>query len=85
MGHRHYSKKEMFMKIKEMNFTTVSIATYGGIREAILIPIFYLLKKIRLCDYEMPSYFLEQIDKEYLDSRDDGYTIILECQKGLIK
>lgn len=85
MGHRHYSKKEMLMKIKEMGFTTVGIATYGGIREAILIPIFYLLKKIRLCDYKMPSYFLEQINKEYLDSRDDGYTVILECQKGLIK
>ena len=85
MGHRHYSKKEMFMKIKEMNFTTISIATYGGIREAILILIFYLLKKMKLCGYKMPSYFLEQINKEYLDSRGDGYTIILECQKGPIK
>lgn len=85
MGHRHYSKNEISMKIEEIGFIDARTSTYGGIREAIIIPIFYLLKKVKLCGYMMPSCFLKQIDKEYMRSRADGYTLILECRKGLGK
>jgi ubiquinone/menaquinone biosynthesis C-methylase UbiE len=85
MGHRHYSKNELSMKIEEIGFIDARMSTYGGIGEAIIIPVFYLLKKMKLCGNMMPSCFLKQIDKEYTRSRDDGYTIILECRKGLDK
>jgi SAM-dependent methyltransferase len=82
MSHRHYCVNDVSQKINEVGFSNVRIFTYGGIREAIFIPIFYLLRKLKLCDYKMPSIFLRRINEEYAFPRDGGYTIFVECTGG---
>lgn len=82
IGHRHYDLDEIHHEIRKANFTSVNVFTYGGIREAVLTPIFYLLRKMKICDHRMPSIFSKQVDKEYSSPRRGGYTVILECSKG---
>jgi cyclopropane fatty-acyl-phospholipid synthase-like methyltransferase len=82
MGHRHYDVDEIHHEIRKANFTLGNIFTYGGIREAVLTPIFYLLRKMKICDHRMPSIFSKQVDKEYSFPRRGGYTIIVDCNKS---
>lgn len=81
VGHRHYSPTELIARISASGLKIMEIATYGGFGEGVLTPIFYLLRMLRLCGYQMPGLMLGHVDREYELPRESGYTITADCSK----